>query len=118
MKSLYINSFGDLEFDGLNNLRMVEGTSEVRQRLWIAIMTNQGEWFLNSDFGVPWLELLGDKNNEEDIKQAILAELQKDDAVEEVANIQLNFDSQTRALTINFAGVFADGNSFNEEVVL
>lgn len=117
MKSLYLNRAGDLEFDGLNNLKMVEGNSEVRQRLWIAILTNQGEWFLNSNFGVPWMELLGDKNDEEDIKQAILVELKQDAAVKEVDDLALKYDNQTRALTIIFAGKLVDGSFFDQEVV-
>lgn len=118
MKSLYLNKDGDLEFDGLNSFKMVEGDDEVRQRLRIAILTNMGEWFLDTSLGVPWMDMLGKRNNQDEIKQAILKELKKDDDVQSIETIDIVFDDHERTLNISFNGTLINGTKINEEVTL
>lgn len=117
MKSFYLKDNGDLMINKLNEIEMIDKESEVRQRNKITLKTAKGEWFLNINFGVDWNNLLGDKDiSNEDIKQAILNELEKDDAIEKVNNIELDFDNMNRTLDIYIYGKLTDKNKFKMEV--
>lgn len=116
MKSFYLNQAGDLELDQLNNIKLVEDTAEVKQRTRLTLSTNQGQWFLNLNFGIPWMELLGDKNNQENIKYEIIKALNQDDAIKSVESVELDFNQSTRDLKVSFQAKLADDTTFKQEV--
>jgi hypothetical protein len=116
MKSFYLNQAGDLELDQFNNIKLVEDTAEVKQRNYLTLTTNQGEWFLNLNFGIPWIELLGQKNNQEDIRYEIIKALNQDDAIKSVDSVELDFNQENRYLTIYFQATLTDDTTFSQEV--
>ena len=117
MKSLYLNEDGDIEFDSLHNLKMVDGLDEVKQRLRLTLGTNRGEWFLNKKFGIPWIDMLSKGAPPEKYRKEILKVLNNDPAIDEVEEINFNFERQDRKLKIEFVAV-ADGERFRERVVI
>jgi len=116
MKSLHLNDNGDIEFDNLGNLKMVEGADEVRQRNKISLSTRKGEWFLNLNFGIPWLKLLGNKAKEDEIKQEIVKTLESDDAIGSINSIEINTDNATRDAVIDISGTLTTGDDFKQSV--
>lgn len=117
MKTLYLNGAGDLEFDGLNNLEMVDDLKEVKQRLLLALRTNKGEWFLNQRFGVPWFDMLSQNEPPESFRKEALKVLNDDPAVDEVEGIEVDFDRGRRDLEIKFT-VLIDDERYKESVVM
>ena len=117
MKTLQLNDSGDLEFDGVNNLRMVDGVEEVRQRLRLTIKTNRDEWFLNKRFGYPWFDLLSGNEPETEYRKELIKVLNNDPAVDEVVEINLNRILKERKLEIEFV-VIVDDERLRERVVI
>lgn len=102
MKTLYLNDNGNLEFDGQNSLRMVEGADEMRQSVRLLLQTNTGEWFLNTGHGLEYMSILGQKPNEELIRAAFMEAFQQEPRIEEVLSLDFEFDRLDRHLTVNF----------------
>lgn len=114
MKTLYLNDTGDIELDNLYNLKLVEADEEARQRNRLTLTTRKEEWFLNLQFGIPWMELLGKKVTLDEIKQEIINALEADDAIESIDSIELDFDNAQRDLQIDIEGTLSNGNDFQQ----
>lgn len=113
MKSLYINNNGDIEFDGLNKLKMVEGKDEVIQRNVIGLGINEGEWVFDLLLGLPWIEMMSDKNTTaEDIEREVKDELEADEDIQEVEEIMSEYDNDKRNLIIKFKARLVNGDTF------
>lgn len=117
MESILLNESGDIEFDENGMLKLVDETDEIVQRNKIALSINQGEWIFNTNLGVPWVKLMKDKfKDERDYEREIKIELDKDDDIEEIENIESEFDREKRILKIEFSGKLVNGDRFTEEV--
>lgn len=117
MKSLYIDNSGDIEFDSKMDLKMVDAIDEIKQRLKIELLTNKGEWFLNTNFGIPWIELLSENQAIERYKREISKVLNGDEDVTKVREINLDYDRNNRHLNIYFT-VIIDDEIYSESVVI
>ena len=117
MKSVLLNDNGDIEFDESGYLKMVEDTDEVLQRNKIALSINQGEWIFNINLGIPWIEYMRDKFKDVDeyVKE-VETKLNTDEDIEEITNIDAEYDRGRRILTIEFEGRLINGDRFTEEV--
>jgi hypothetical protein len=113
--SLMLNAEGDLIFDELNNLVMVEGTAELAQRLSLAIRIRAGEWFLDTSLGIPWFELLGNKGAELKIQREIRRVLLEDAAVRSVGAINLT-PLPERTLAVDFEVTLTDDTQYKQMV--
>ena len=101
MKTFKIQ-YGDLVFDGQNNLVMVEGKDEEVQSIERILTTNQGEWFLNIAHGLNYNEIQGKGKDIESIKLAIAEAIYQDDRVEDIEFLQVEVDRQNRKLNVDF----------------
>lgn len=117
MRTLKLNQLGDLEFDSRNNLKMTEGLEEIRQRLRITLSTNNGEWFLNTNFGVPWFEMLSTNAGIERFRKEVIKVLNRDAGVDEILSVKLDFDTEKRNLQIDFR-IRIDKEVISESVVI
>ena len=118
MKALLINEAGELEFDGQNSLRMVEGIEEKRQAVWLLLSTNLSEWFLNTEHGMAFYELLGQKNpSEELIQSVVLDALRQEPRFEELLTLSYEFNRAERNLTVNIR-VQVEGETIEQEVTV
>ena len=115
MKSLKLEN-GDLKLES-GNFQLVEGKDEVKQRLKVELSTNVGEWFLNLQLGVPWMEMLSEDEPPERFRAEISKVLTADSDVEEIKNVEINMDRPNRKLTINIE-IIIDGELINESVVI
>jgi len=118
MKSLYLNSDnGDIEFNELGELKMVDNIKEIGQRNEIGLSINQGEWIFDMLLGLPWIEMLSDKDtSQQDIKNLVKEELLKDDDIAEVTEIEADFTGEDRTLYIKFNAKLIDGEELEGEV--
>ena len=117
MKTLFVNEQGDLEFDGLNKLKMIDTLEEVKQRLRLTIQTNMGEWFLNLQFGFPWFDLLSNAEPTEEFRKELVKILDNDPAINEIIEIDIDLNRDEREMEINFVAV-ANEQRFRERVVI
>lgn len=118
MKTFGLNDIGDLEFDGQNSIKMIEGNEEKLQSLKLLLGTNTGEWFLNIFHGLAYFDILGKKQiNQDEIRAAIYEALEQEERIDEVLSLNINFENNNRKLTINFS-VRMDGQIVNGEEVI
>lgn len=117
MKSIYINNDGDFEFDKLHDIKTIEDADEVRQRTRLTLGTNQSEWIFNLRFGVPWFEMLSEGEPQESFRKEVIRVLDNDPAIDEIVDVDLDFDRGQRALEIDFE-VIIDDESYREKVVI
>ena len=98
---LLLNSAGDLDLS-TNDLQLVDGIDAIRQHLQIRYRFFLGEWFLNTDEGVPYVRDVLRKNPNEARVRAILAEVARSTpGVNRVASLTLDLDSALRILTVS-----------------
>jgi len=117
MKTLKLKNNGDLEFDSRMDLEMVDEIDEVKQRIKIKMNTNEGEWMFNLLFGIPWIERLSNSEPPEVLVGEVREVLENDDAVDEIVEINYDFDKANRGIEINFIAMI-DGERFDESVVI
>lgn len=105
---------------GKGALNYASGAEATQQRVRANLLGLLGEWFLDTTFGVPWFApgpdgsppIMGVPRNlqyaEAQIKKTILGT----DGVQAITNFFMNFNTQTRALTVSVSGTTVDGNAF------
>ncbi len=104
MKTFKLNESGDLEFDGQNSIRMVEGPGEKIQSVRLLISTNQGEWFLNTGHGLDYFVILGQKwpASKEEIRAAFMEAFEQEERIEEVLALNFEYIEKERKLKVKF----------------
>jgi hypothetical protein len=117
MKSLKVVN-GDLQFDGQNNLIMVDGDDELIQAVTEIIIVNAGEWFLNPLHGYDRFEVLGQKFDRDRAIDSLYAAVLQEPRVDRVENIELDFDRSGRHLDIKFEFAKANGEIVEGGVVV
>lgn len=82
------------------NLAMVKDAEAVGQHAKQRVMTFKGEWFLNSDVGVPWLtQLLGKGYNPALAESIIKAVIKKTGGVTAITTFSVRFNKVRRQLS-------------------
>ncbi len=117
MKTFYINpDTGDLEFDGQNNIKMVEGIEEKVQSMRLLFSTNRGEFFLNTGHGFDFTYLQQKAPSMARIMLEVYQTAKQDPRVKEVYDIFPEFDRATRKLKVPFKVLMDDGSVVENEV--
>ena len=117
MKSIYLNDNGDFEFDSMNEIKVIDEIEEIKQHLKISLITEMKEWFLDLNFGVPWLKMLGEGDPPEAFRKEVLKVLNADPAVDKINSVKTEFDRDDRSLDIDFI-VQVGENAIAESVVI
>lgn len=100
----------DLKVDNENNLVFVngelvilEGADVATQDIIQKIQTYKGEWFLNTEEGIPYLEKMSHKDTPTFLLETLVAERINDiEYVTELTSLSLDFDPTIRKLTLNY----------------
>lgn len=108
----------DLLFDEHNNIAMVDGTDEELQALELRLKTNQGEWFLDTLFGLAYSTVLDKQYDEDDIRAAVTQTLEQEERVSEVLEVRLDRERAKRHLNIYFKVQMTSGQVLESEVML
>ena len=59
MYTMKLTADWDLDLDGSNNLSVVNGTEAIAQNIATACLVWRGEYYWNTNFGVPYRNILG-----------------------------------------------------------
>ncbi len=104
MKSFYINpETNDIELDGSNEIKMVEGDEELIQSVRLIITTNLGEWFLNPEHGFDRFAVLGKQIERDVVIDSLYQAILQEERVSRVENVTMEIDKENRKLNISFA---------------
>lgn len=106
VKNFYIDQeSNDILIDGNGNFKVISGKDEIAQQINRTLTTRQGEWFLNTDFGLNWNIVFAKPYNEQQVKGEIQRAILAVDGVAEVTQLRLNFNSLTRRLNADFIAI-------------
>lgn len=104
----------DIYLDASGNLAMVTDAEAVGQHARQRLQTFQGEWFLDTACGVPWLSQILGRNYDPALAEAVVkAELLNTDGVTEITSFSVSFDRASRGLFIRSVEV---GTIYDQEV--
>lgn len=91
-------------------IRPVEGAERIQQAVGIHLRTWLGEWFLDTSFGVPYLENILGKNRRPEITEAVLrSQILKVNGVKSIKSFTLQTDPHTRKSFIAFSADTKEG---------
>lgn len=100
----------DLKLDGKNDLLISNGdliltttkTEICAQTLGITLRTFKGEWFLNSNFGVPYLqEIVGVARKKDTVDRIFLSYIANNIYVDNINSYYSTFDTDERYYSMN-----------------
>ena len=105
----------DLHLDTDGNLATVTSAEAVGQHARARLLTFFGEWYLDTESGVPWLsDVLGKSSNNTEIADTIVkAELLDTQGVTDITTFSTSYDRITRGVNIRSISVTTE---FDEEV--
>jgi hypothetical protein len=107
----------DLKLDGNHDLALAagdavltDGANRVRQGIDIALRIWLGEYFLDSDVGVPYLETIIVKSPSlPSIEAALRAVIRSVDGVQSVDSLTAMIDRRARSLSVSFTATSSYG---------
>ena len=83
----------------------------IAQKLKIVLSTFKGEWFLNTDIGMPFYqEMLGKNNALSKIESIFIRAIKSVPEVVKILYIDVNQDNQTRTISVSFGVTDIDNN--------
>ncbi len=96
-------SGGDVVWSGGVLERLTDPVEAVRQRLELRLAMSTGEWFLDPEEGMPYMEkILGKPRSEWAVRQAIQDRILGTAGVKDVLSLVTAYDGRTRALTVSY----------------
>lgn len=109
----------DLEFDKTKHFIIADKIQDIKQRLILKIELMRGEWYIDENEGIPWLEIFSLTGEEQERKalNEIRNVLLKDKAVKEIKNITVYQDNIKSQLIINFTVLCTDENEYTIEII-
>lgn len=97
-----LDSTHDMAYDGVNQ-SVVSGRDQVKQNLKIRLLMIQGEWFLNSQLGLPLFSQILVKNPDYSaIDVLIKATILDTPEVVEITSYSSTVNKSARHMTVNF----------------
>jgi hypothetical protein len=94
---------GDRVISG-GQVTMVNGRECLAQRLKNSIALDKGSWFLDTDKGIEWLDILGNKSvSARALYSKIRKILGEDSEVTAINSIEITTDRSTRELSVSFS---------------
>lgn len=106
----------DMHFDATGNLKMVSGREAISQRVRQHIEFYQGEWFLDTEAGLPWLQEVYQEPFDQITSEAILKnEVLEVPGVEDIVEFEASRDNKNRGFIVDTLVVHTE---LDEEVVV
>lgn len=106
----------DLALTADGNLDMVTNAEAVGQHVSQRLQTFEGEWFLDTTAGVPWLDRIMGRKIDLPLAESVMkAETMDTDGVTGIEGFDLRFDRKPRRLNLVRATVATE---YDEEVSL
>ena len=102
MRDIALDTNHDLLVSGID-LVLVDGAEQVRQQLLIKLKLWQGEWFLDTEFGTPYLQhILGKQLTMSGAIVALRKSIMEVQGVTQITSFDYQFDRATRTIKIQF----------------
>ena len=99
--ALHANDHDILIKDG--DFLLIDNAERVAQQIKVKLLTFLGEWFLDTTWGVPYLEyILVKQPNQELIKQRMSEQILSVDDVKSLNALELDYQVKVRTLIINY----------------
>lgn len=91
---------------------LLTGSDAIMQRILIRIRFFLGEWFLDTQLGIPWRERIMIKGvDARDVKQILVKAIESTPGVAQVLNFDCVLDGRTRTLTVPAMTIMLDDGS-------
>ena len=101
-----------------NDLLLIDNAERIAQQICITLKFWLGEWFLNKNDGVPYLERIMVKNpNLRHIRQILREKIMSVDGVESVSALNLFVDNENRILSVTYEAATSYGLVTGKEVL-
>lgn len=102
MIDLKLDAFHDITLENLD-LPLVDQAEQVRQQLLIKLRLWVGEWFLNTEFGTPYLQsILGKQLTLSGAVATLRKSIMEVEGVRSIPDFNYTFDRSARALRVTF----------------
>ena len=102
MNDLLLDDSHDLDISS-GDLKIVTGAARVKQNLLIKLKLWRGEWFLDTEFGTPYLDgVLGKQLSLSGAVAALKQSILEVNDVNAITNFTYQFNRQTRQLDVQF----------------
>jgi hypothetical protein len=99
-KDLLLSGSHDLAIESFD-LKLTNDEQVVAQRVKRALLLFKGEYFLDSELGMPYYtDILGTKNSIDSIRGIFINEIKSVEGVKEINAFDIVFNDAARALTI------------------
>ena len=109
----------DWALTGGTTIRMCESFEELtRQRLQITLSMFRGEWFADTNFGVPYFQSVFGKNTLFEVDAIIKSQIRSVEGVIKILEFNSSLDKQIRKYTATFSVLSDQGTIENIEVSL
>lgn len=130
MKNLYLDENSkDLEIGTNDNLRFTQTNGEfVSQKIENKLLFFAGEWFLNYELGIPYLDLTDRRNKSKNffvknpdlntINSILLNEISIVEGKDEILNFETSFNTTLRQYSVSFEVRVITGEIIQNEVTL
>lgn len=94
----------DLDINKDKHVVIANKDEDIAQRITLKIEMMKGEWFLDENEGIPWLDIfsLTGEEQEQRAKLEVRKVLSNDKAVVEIKKLEVKQDPKTAILEINF----------------
>ena len=115
MKDFNMSDAGDLVLTE-GRLTFVDGDELIRQNLLKRLRTFSGEWFLDVNIGLPYIQAIFVKGvDPDDIEDFFLEEILAVEGVKEMVQFNLELDASIRQLTVEFEVTTVNGGTIEIE---
>lgn len=102
MLDIALSSNHDLDTSSLD-LKLVDKAEQVRQQLLIKLKLWRGEWFLDTEFGTPYLQqILGKQLTLSGALAALRKSILEVAGVRQILSFSYKFNNSTRKLEVEF----------------
>lgn len=101
--------YGDLMITN-NSLTLTTGLEAIRQHLQVRFQMFLGEWFLDTEVGVPWFqEILGKPQSFTVVHELLKETVLETPGVLELLKFEFDYVASTRDITLNFQCLSTEG---------
>ena len=108
---------GDWRF-GCGKAMYVSRSEAVRQNVVTRLRSFTDDWFLDVTAGIPWFDLLGNKQTEQRIRREVETVVLNTDGVRVINRLNITTDRRNRAMTIELDAVDIFDERFNESLTI
>lgn len=102
MIDIALTTLHDVDTSRLD-LSLIDGAEQTRQQLLIKLKLWEGEWFLDTEFGTPYLQqILGKQLTLSGAIAALRKSILEVESVRQITEFSYNFSNSSRKLSVNF----------------